>query len=87
MCLVSSDDRCTVCGCRWDLQRARALLEHEELLKKYNKKCGVDQLQQEKKKDRVTSLLPKIEEGMCMCTCACTCMCTCTCISLCKTNL
>ena len=49
---------------RWDLQRARALLEHEELLKKYNKKSGGDQLQQqEKKKDKVTSLLPKIEEG------------------------
>lgn len=63
-----------VCDCRWDLQRARALLEHEELLKKYNKKCGVDQLQQDKKKDRVTSLLPKIEEGthtMYMCTCTC----------------
>ena len=49
--------------CRWDLQRARAILEHEELLKKYNKKSGLEQMP-EKKKDKMTSFLPKLEEGL-----------------------
>ena len=50
--------------CRWDLQRARALLEHQELLKKYNKKSGGGEQVQEKK-DKTASLLPKLEDSEC----------------------
>lgn len=59
---------CTLSGslivCRWDLQRARALLEHQELLKKYNKKSGGAEPMAEKKKEKVVSFLSKLEDGM-----------------------
>ena len=45
---------------RWDIQRARALREHEELLRKYRMKAGQSQ---EKKKEKVTTLLPTMSES------------------------
>lgn len=51
------------CIYRWDLQRARALLEHEELLKKYNKKSGAAEPATEKKKEKVVTFLSKLEDG------------------------
>ena len=45
---------------RWDIQRARALREHEELLRKYRMKAGQSQ---EKKKEKVTTLLPNMSES------------------------
>ena len=49
--------------CRWDLQRARALLEHQELLKKYNKKGGGTEPVVEKKKEKIVSFLSKLEDS------------------------
>ena len=56
------------CTCRWDLQRARALLEHQELLKKYNKKGGGSEPVAEKKKEKIVSFLPKLEDSKSLCT-------------------
>jgi hypothetical protein len=47
---------------RWDLQRTRSLLEHQELLKKYNKKSGMAEPTEERN-DRITSLIPKLEDS------------------------
>ena len=47
--------------CRWDVQRTRAIRNHEELLRKYNQKGGGDRL--EKKKEKMTTFLPKLSEG------------------------
>jgi hypothetical protein len=44
------------------LQRARALLEHQELLKKYNKKGGGTEPVVEKKKEKIVSFLSKLED-------------------------
>lgn len=62
-----------LCGCmqspifyvlyRWDLQRARTILEHQELLKKYNKKSGAAEPVTEKKKEKIVSFLSKLEDG------------------------
>lgn len=43
---------------RWDIQRARTLREHEELLRKYSKKGQA----KEKRNERVFTLLPKLLE-------------------------
>ena len=45
------------------MQRARALLEHQELLKKYNKKGGGSESGAEKKKEKIASFLPKLEDS------------------------
>ena len=69
---------------RWDLQRARALLEHQELLKKYNKKSGGAESAAEKK-DKIVSFLPKLDESMCFYMYKCTCITvqiTCTCYTV-----
>ncbi len=50
-----------VCVCRWDMQRARSLWNYEELKKKYELKSGE---KPEKKKERMTSFLPKLGEGI-----------------------
>lgn len=50
---------------RWDIQRARSLFEHEELLRKYQLKSAGGQTQ-EKKKEKCTTLLPKVSESMLM---------------------
>lgn len=47
---------------RWDVQRTRAIRNHEELLRKYNQKGGGDRL--EKKKEKMTTFLPKLSEGI-----------------------
>lgn len=51
------------CFYRWDLQRARTLLEHQELLKKYNKKSGAAETAAEKKKEKVVTFVSKLEDG------------------------
>lgn len=51
------------CLYRWDLQRARTLLEHQELLKKYNKKSGAAETVTEKKKEKVVTFSSKLEDG------------------------
>ena len=50
---------------RWDIQRARSLFEHEELLRKYQLKSAGGQTQ-EKKKEKCTTLLPKVSESKSM---------------------
>jgi len=48
---------------RWDLQRIRARREHEELLRKYMLKSGGNQTQgKDKKKDKLSTFIPKPEE-------------------------
>lgn len=55
------------CLYRWDLQRARTLLEHQELLKKYNKKSGAAETVTEKKKEKVVTFSSKLEDGRSAC--------------------
>lgn len=46
---------------RWDLQRLRAIREHEELLRKYKMKSGQAQAK-EKKREKLTTFEPKLYE-------------------------
>lgn len=49
---------------RWDMQRSRALKEHQDLLQKYMMKSGGGGGGQvkEKKKERLTTFAPKLEQ-------------------------
>ena len=49
---------------RWDLQRARALLEHQQLLDKYNKKgSGALMESTVEKKDKIVTFSSKPEDS------------------------
>ncbi len=49
---------------RWDIQRARSLREHEELLRKYKLKGASGQGQKERKaKEKVATFESKLYEG------------------------
>ena len=51
------------CTIRWDLQRSRALKEHQDLLQKYLMKGGGGgALVKEKKKEKLTTFAPKLEQ-------------------------
>lgn len=47
---------------RWDAQRIREQLQHEQLLKRYMQKESGGQIQ-DKKKEKLTTFQPKLEEG------------------------
>ena len=65
---------------RWDLQRARAIREHEELLRKYKLKGGGGggggappaQGKEKKKEQKVVSFSSKLENCECIFTEQCT---------------
>ena len=47
------------------MQRTRTLRNHEALLRKYNQK-GSGGEKSEKKKEKITTFLPKLSEGICV---------------------
>ena len=47
---------------RWDAQRIREQFQHEQLLKRYMQKESGGQVQ-DKKKEKLTTFQPKLEEG------------------------
>ena len=48
---------------RWDMQRARTLREHHELLRKYNMKSGEKAGEKRENEKPLTTFIPDLSEG------------------------
>ena len=48
---------------RWDMQRARTLREHHELLRKYNMKSGEKGGEKRENEKPLTTFIPDLSEG------------------------